>query len=217
MESIMSLEAILMITGLLLAWNLFVIHNLTKWVYTLVLRYKDIPAAYVGRKIVHIFGGGITAIIIPIFYEGYYELVTISAFGLAVYLLLRRKYQPMYWFQIKENMYEVHFAFAYGTILLVAVLLQNMLIGLIPLFFMSFGDSATGLIRAVTQKRHVKSWEGSLAMLIVCMLFGYALLGTYGILLGIAATFVEKIPGIDDNITVPLLTGILVYMQPFLF
>jgi len=209
----MSLETILIITGLLLIWNLFVVHYLTKWVYTFVIQYNDIPAAYVGRKIVHIFGGGITAILIPIFYEGYYELVTISAFGLAAYLLFRRRYQRMYWFQIKENKYEVHFAFAYGTILLIGVLLQNLMIGLIPLFFMSFGDSATGLIRAVTQKRHVKSWEGSLAMFIICSIIGYALLGVYGIGLGAVATLVEKIPGIDDNITVPIITATLVYLQ----
>jgi hypothetical protein len=46
-----------MITGLLLVWNLFVVHYLTKWVYTFILQYKDIPAAYVDRKTVHIFGG----------------------------------------------------------------------------------------------------------------------------------------------------------------
>lgn len=209
----MSLETILIITGLLLVWNLFVVHYLTKWVYTFVIRYNDIPAAYVGRKIVHIFGGGITAILIPFFYEGYYELVTISAFGLALYLLFRRRYQRMYWFQIKENMYDVHFAFAYGTILLIGVLLQNLMIGLIPLFFMSFGDSATGLIRAVTQKRHVKSWEGSLAMFIICSVIGYGFLGVYGIGIGAVATLVEKIPGIDDNITVPIITAALVYLQ----
>jgi phytol kinase len=209
----MLLETILIITGLLLVWNLFVIHYLTKWVYNLVIKYNDIPAAYVGRKIVHIFGGGITAILIPFFYEGYYELVTISAFGLATYLLLRRRYKLMYWFQIKENMYEVNFAFAYGTILLVGVLLQNVMIGLIPLFFMSFGDSATGLIRAVTQKRHVKSWEGSIAMFVICSAIGYGFLGVYGIIIGSAATLIEKIPGIDDNITVPILSAILVYLQ----
>ena len=209
----MSLETILIITGLLLVWNLFVVHYLAKWVYTFVIRYNDIPAAYVGRKIVHIFGGGITAILIPFFYEGYYELVTISAFGLAAYLLFRRRYKRMYWFQIKENMYEVHFAFAYGTILLLGVLLQNLMIGLIPLLFMSFGDSATGLIRAVTQKKHVKSWDGSAAMLITCSIIGYALLGVYGIGLGAVATLVEKIPDIDDNITVPLITAALVYLQ----
>jgi len=209
----MSLETILIITGLLLVWNLFVVHYLTKWVYTFVIRYNDIPAAYVGRKIVHIFGGGITAILIPFFYEGYYELVTISAFGLASYLLFRRRYQRMYWFQIKENMYEVHFAFAYGATLLIGVLLQNLMIGLIPLFFMSFGDSATGLIRAVTQKRHVKSWERSLAMFIICSVIGYGFLGVYGIGIGAVATLVEKIPGIDDNITVPIITATLVYLQ----
>ena len=209
----MSLETILIITGLLLVWNLFVVHYITKWVYNFVTRYNDIPAAYVGRKIVHIFGGGITAILIPLFYEGYYELVTISAFGLAAYLLFKRRYQPMYWFQIKENMYEVHFAFAYGAILLIGVLLQNLMIGLIPLYFMSFGDSATGLIRAVTQKRHVKSWEGSVAMFIICSIIGYAFLGLYGIGIGAVATLVEKIPGIDDNITVPIITASLVYLQ----
>ena len=209
----MSLETILIITGLLLVWNLFVVHYITKWVYTFVKRYDDIPAAYVGRKIVHIFGGGITAILIPFFYAGYYELVTISAFGLAAYLLFRRRYQRMYWFQIKENMYEVHFAFAYGAILLIGVLLQNLLVGLIPLFFMSFGDSATGLIRAVTQKRHVKSWEGSVAMFIICSAIGYAFFGVYGIGIGAVATLVEKIPGIDDNITVPIITAALVYLQ----
>ena len=209
----MSLETILLITALLLAWNLFVIHQLTKHVYTHVLRYRDIPAAYVGRKIVHIFGGGIIALLIPVFYEGNYWLVTVSAFGLGAYLLFRRRIQPMYWFQVKENMYEVHFAFAYGTILLTGVLLNNLNVGLIPIYFMSFGDSATGLIRAVTQKRHVKSWEGSLAMLIICTIIGYNILGPYGIAVAAVATLVEKIPKIDDNITVPLVTGLLVYLQ----
>lgn len=209
----MTTIAILIITGLLLIWNLFVINYLAKWVYNIVQKHKDIPAAYIGRKIVHIFGGGITAVLIPIFYEGYYGLVTLSAFGLATYLLMKRHYNLMYWFQIKENMYEVHFAIAYGTILLVGVTLQNLMIGLIPLLFMSFGDSATGLIRAVTQKRHVKSWEGSLAMFLICSIIGYSLLGIFGIFVGAAATLVEKIPGIDDNITVPAITALLVYLH----
>ncbi len=78
------------------------------------------------------------------------------------------------------------------------------MIGLIPLLFMSFGDSATVLIRAITQKKHVKSWDGSAAMLITCSIIDYALLGVYGIGLGAVATLIEKIPDIDDNITVPL-------------
>ena len=204
---------ILLITILLLLWNLAVIHYLAKWAHNFAQNFRDIPAAYIGRKIVHLFGGGITALLIPVFYEGYYLLVTISAFGLATYLLFRRKHGLMYWFQIKENRYEVHFALAYGTILLIGVLLGNLWIGLLPLLFMSFGDSATGLVRAVTQKRHVKSWEGSLAMFLVCSTIGFLSLGIYGVMVGSVATLVEKIPEIDDNITVPMITGLFVYLQ----
>ena len=212
----LTISMILVITFLLLLWNLVVIHYLAKWVHNIAQKYNDIPAAYIGRKIVHLFGGGITALLIPVFYEGYYVLVTISAFGLAIYLLLRRKYGLMYWFQIKENRYEVHFALAYGTILLIGVLLGNLWIGLIPLLFMSFGDSATGLVRAVTQKRHVKSWEGSLAMFLICSIIGFLSIGIYGVVVGSIATLVEKIPEIDDNITVPMITALLVYLPGLL-
>lgn len=197
-------------------WNLIVIHYLAKCAYNFAKKHRDIPAAYIGRKIVHIFGGGITALLIPVFYEGYYLLVTLSAFGLAIYLLFRRNHGMMYWFQIKENRYEVHFAFSYGVILLVGVLLGNLWIGLLPLFFMSFGDSATGLVRAVTQKRHVKSWEGSVAMLVVCSTIGFLSLGVFGFMVASVATLVEKIPKIDDNITIPIITALLVYLQEFI-
>lgn len=209
----LTISLILIITFLLLVWNLFVVHCLAKWVYNIVQKRRDIPAAYIGRKIVHLFGGGITALLIPVFYEGYYLLVTISAFGLAFYLLFRRKYGMMYWFQLEENRYEVHFALAYGTILLVGVLLENLWIGLIPLLFISFGDSFTGIVRAITQKKHVKSWEGSLAMFVVCSIVGFVSLGVYGVFVGSIAALVEKIPKIDDNITVPLVTALLVYFQ----
>ncbi len=209
----LTISTILMITFLLLLWNLVVIHYLAKWAYKIVRNYKDIPAAYVGRKIVHLFGGGITALLIPVFYEGYYVLVTMAAFGLAVYLLLRRRYGFMYWFQIEANRYEVHFALAYGTVLLVGVLLGNLWVGLLPVLFMSFGDSATGLVRAVTQKRHVKSWEGSVAMLLVCSTIGFLSIGVFGVVVGSVAALAEKIPGTDDNITVPMITAVVVYLQ----
>jgi dolichol kinase len=201
---------------MVVVWNFFVIHYLTKWIYNFLLLNSDIPAAYISRKIIHVFGGGITAILILIFYEGYYWLVAGLAFILALYLLFRRYYKPLYWFRIKENNYEIHFVFAYGILLIIGVLLNNLLVGLIPIFFMSFGDAATGLIRAATQKRHVKSWEGSAAMLIICSIIGYIFLGLYGIIVGAVATLAEKIPGIDDNITIPLVTGLLVYLAPFI-
>ena len=53
-------------------------------------------------------------------------------------------------------------------------------------------------------------------MLTICVIIGYLLIGAHGLLIGITATLVEKIPGIDDNITIPMLTGTLVYIH-FLF
>jgi dolichol kinase len=45
---------------------------------------------------------------------------------------------------------------------------------------------------------------------------GYWKLGWYGVLSGVVASFIEKIPRIDDNITVPIVTAILVYLKIFL-
>jgi phytol kinase len=208
----LSITIVLVITFLLLLWNMVVIHFLSKWAFNIAERYKDIPSAYIARKIVHILGGGITALLIPVFYEGHYEIVTISAFGLAIYLLFRRKYGLMNWFQIKENRYEVHFTVAYGLVLLIGVLLGNLWIGLIPILFISFGDAATSLVRAVNKKRHVKSWEGSLAMFLICSTIGFLSLGAYGIIVGFIVTLVEKIPEMDDNITVPIIAALLVYL-----
>jgi phytol kinase len=208
---IISLD-LLLITGLLFVWNLIVIHIVSKWFYDYFKKFEGIPAEYVGRKIVHIFNGGITALVVPVFYEGYYWIVTVSAFLLSSYLFFHRRGRLMYWFQVKENAYEVHFALMYGLALMIGVLLGDVWIGLIPMLFMSFGDSATGLIRAFTQRRRVKSWDGTIAMIIVCSVIGYWKLDLYGVLLGIIVGFIEKLPKIDDNVSVPIVTAMLVYL-----
>jgi dolichol kinase len=207
---------ITVITALLVVWNLAVIHYISKWFYDYFKKYKGVPADYVGRKIVHIFGGGVTALLAPMFFEGYYWIVTISAFLLAGYVYFRRRWKLMYWFQVKQNAYEVHFSVAYGLILIVGLLLGDVWAGLVPMLFMSFGDSATGLVRAFTQRRQVKSWDGTVAMFIVCSIIGFWRFSWYGVFLGGGASIVEKTPGIDDNVTVPVVTVILVYLKNFL-
>jgi dolichol kinase len=81
---------------------------------------------------------------------------------------------------------------------------------------MSFGDSATGLVRAFNQRRRVKSWDGTAAMFLVCLIISGVLFGWYGLILSAAASLVEKIPKIDDNITVPIVTATLVYLYSFI-
>lgn len=205
-----------LVTGLLFLWNLTVIHYVSRRFYEYFKRFEDVPAEYLGRKVVHILNGGVTALLVPVFYEGYYWVVTVSAFLLASYIYFRRRWRLMYWFQVRDNAYEVHFALAYGAILMIGVILGDVWIGLIPMLFMSFGDSATGLVRAFTQKRRVKSWDGTIAMFVTCSIIGYWKLGFYGVLIAGVASLIEKIPNIDDNITVPVVTAALVYLKPLL-
>jgi dolichol kinase len=210
------LMSILIITGILLVWNLVVIHYISRGFYEFFNRYKNIPAEYVGRKIVHIFGGGLTAILIPIFYDGHYQIVAVMAFLLAAYVFLRRRYKMMYWFQIEENAYEVNFALAYGSLVLIGIYLEDVWIGLIPILFMSFGDAVTGLVRAFTQKKRVKSWDGTIAMFLISAFIGYWRLGVYGIVLAAIVSIVEKIPKIDDNVTVPIVAAVGMYLRRYL-
>jgi len=205
---------IAVITGLLGAWNLAVIHYISRIFHDLATRWENIPAQYVGRKAVHALGAGVTALLIPIFFEGYYWVVVGAALLFAAYIQVRRIRAPLRSFQIEENAYEVHFAIAYGAILGAGVLLGNVWIGLIPMLFMSFGDSATGLVRAYTQRDHVKSWDGTVAMFGVCSLIAYPILGWYGIPLAAAASLIERLPNIDDNITVPILSAAILYFLP---
>jgi len=50
-------------------------------------------------------------------------------------------------------------------------------------------------------------------MFIICSIIGFIFLGLYGIAVAAIATLAEKIPKIDDNITIPIITGTLVYLQ----
>lgn len=163
-------QEVFLITGLLFLWNLAVIQYISRLFYDYFKRFEGVPAAYIGRKIVHILGGGITGLLAPVFFEGNYHIVAVFAFLLAGYVQFRRSWKLMYWFQVRENAYEVHFALAYGAVLMLGMVLGDIWIGLIPVLLMSFGDSATGLVRAFTQKRQTKSWDGTFAMFIVCSL-----------------------------------------------
>ncbi|MFQ5906576.1 MAG: hypothetical protein ACE5JA_08385 [bacterium] len=207
------LMGVVTVTVVLLLWNFAVIHYISRFFYEFFRRRKNVPSAYVGRKVVHIMGGGVTALLVPLFYEGYYWIVALMAFLLAGYVLFRRKRMMMYWFQLEENSYEVQFAIAYGLMILIGFYLRDIWIGLIPVLFMSFGDAITGLVRAFTQRRHVKSWDGTFAMFIVCSIIALWKLGIYGIAIAALVSMIERIPGIDDNVTIPFVAATCVYLH----
>lgn len=194
---------------------------LTIWVMFVTLYLSKIVAAkistYVARKVIHILGGGVVAVVSPYVFSSPLLPIVLS-YLLTVYLIFHRRTKMFDWFQDKENRGEVYFTFSFGTILLLSWIImpsfwdpgvKYLYVALLPLFYMSFGDGVTGIIRNFVYKRRVKGVWGSVGMLIVCTTLGYFLLSLYGLISGVIATIVERIGKIDDNILVP--------MVPFVF
>jgi dolichol kinase len=82
---------------------------------------------------------------------------------------------------------------------------KTFLLAVVPTLFMAWGDGVTGVVRNLMYKKRTKAWEGSLAMLLVCVPVG-ALMGVVGILAGVVATAVERVERIDDNLSIPLVS-----------
>ncbi|ADX83382.1 hypothetical protein [Saccharolobus islandicus] len=197
---------------------------LSLWVVIVVLYISklisQIFGAYISRKAIHMLGGGIVAVLSPYVFNS--PLVPIvTSYLLMVYLIaIRVLRKEMRWFMDRENLGEVFFAFSFGTILLLMFLLDHnywtnaslIYVAILPLIFMSFGDGITGIIRNFVYKRRVKGFWGSLGMLIFCTVVGYYLLNIPGLIAGIIATIAEVLPYIDDNISVPFLSFLVLYL-----
>jgi len=192
-------------------WVLFVVQFLAKWVSNLAIKrkYPKNSAIYFGRKIIHIFASGIVAFLIPFFFKEPI-LPFLMAVFFAIYTFLPHKTGKLFdWFQVKENLHEVNFCLMWGFSILFGWFFdKSFWLGVIPALFMSFGDGITGIVRNLKYKKRGKFWEGSLAMLFVCVLIGLKM-GWAGIIAAIFATIFEKIEGIDDNISIPIISFLI--------
>ncbi len=208
-----SLVADVPITLALLAWMGFVLFVASRWLYNYVLRRGWDPkrGTYLGRKFVHIFGAGIVAVTLPFgFHEPYFPFAFAMLLAALTYSLHRTNHL-LYWFQDPANHSETWFALTWGAAILVTWFLdETFLLAVVPTLFMAWGDGVTGVVRNLMYKKRTKAWEGSLAMLLVCIPVG-ALMGLAGVVAGAAATAVERVEGIDDNISIPLVSlGVLI-------
>ncbi len=195
-------------------WVLFVIKVLTKKLYH-KMRERGVPhnvAVYYNRKIIHIAAGGM-ALAVPYLYSSFIVPTALSLLLSAlVYKARRAKRELMYWFQTEDNEYELHFTVMAALMIALGYLLGNPWYGVLPVAFMAIGDGVTGLIRNAIFKRRTKSWIGNLGMLVVNVIVG-SVMGLPGIIAGVIASIVERFEfmdgKIDDNITVPLVSFIV--------
>ena len=201
----------LIITVPIFLWVLFVTQYLSKLIYNLAVKkgYPEDSATYFGRKFIHIFASGLIAISLPFLFREPF-LPFLSALILVVYTYLpHRKKQLYQWFQIKDNFNEVNFCLMWGLVILIGWFFdKSFWLGVIPALFLSFGDGVTGIVRNIRYRKRTKAWEGSLAMLIVCILIGFKM-GWAGIIAALFATIFEKLEFIDDNISIPIVSFLI--------
>ncbi|BCU69428.1 phosphatidate cytidylyltransferase [Stygiolobus caldivivus] len=196
---------------------------LTIWVAIVTLYISKViskmTTPYVARKVIHMLGGGVVAILAPYVFTS--PLVPIVAsYVLMMYLILHRaKKNYLNWFQDENNRGEVYYAFSFGTLLLIMDILdgnywetRNIFIPLLPIYYMSFGDGVTGIIRNYVYKRRVKGFWGSVGMAAISIPLGFYFFGIPGAISGVVATLSEVLPFIDDNIAVPFFSFTFLYL-----
>ncbi len=202
----------------LFGWVLFVSHYLCKRVYNALLNrgYEHHVAVYYNRKIIHILAGGLVSVLVPLLFKSFILIAVLVAVLAIGNYLPHRSGKIWYWYQVKENMYEVHFIIMWGLMMGLGFLLGNLAIGVLPILFMSVGDGITGIVRNMIYQRRTKSWWGNLAMALFCIPTGFLLLGVSGAVAGAAASIIEKLEfrWVDDNITVPLVSFITLISLP---
>jgi dolichol kinase len=207
-------------TVLLFAWVIFTAYFLTANLYTYMkdCGLENNVAVYYNRKVIHILTGGVVAILVPFIFKTPILPFTMAML-LAVFLYIPHKRgRLLYWFQTEDNSYEVSFCIMWGTILTLGWILSegNFWFGVLPVIFMSVGDAVTGVVRNLLYKKRTKSWWGNLAMASFSIPTG-AVLGAAGIMAGTVASFIEHFEAnpIDDNITVPLSSFIILLLAKF--
>ena len=196
------------------AWILLLTSFLTRKLYDLMVGrgLEHGVAIYYNRKIIHILAGGLVAFIAPFCFESPLIPLIFAVILAIMTYIPHRTGKLLYWFQVPENKYEVHFCIMWGAGLAAGWLLTgNPWFGALPIIFMSIGDAVTGLLRNAMFRRRTKSWWGNLAMALTTTPIGVAILGIPGAIAALTCSFVEhyEFGIIDDNITVPL-TALLV-------
>lgn len=102
----------------------------------------------------------------------------------------------------------------YITGILLATLLFPVWIASACIAVLAGGDSFSTLVGKLYGRHPLpinrkKTWEGSIAFFLVSLLILWFFDPSKAIYIALIATFVEMLPRLDDNLTIPLIVGIL--------
>ena len=163
---------------------------------------------YLSRKVGHVFGG--VAYLIAVLWLDFPIAFGLAAAFFLLFLVLRlfndRALRGVGGSARRHAYAEVTYAFAGAVSLGIGWgVLGDRWLAFLPIGFMAFGDSVTGIVRSLIYKREIKGAWGSVAMLVVCLglaaLFHPYWVGAAG---AVVATLAERFSPIargwyDDN------------------
>jgi len=185
-------------------WNLIMIFYVSKLV---AARWNK----YIARKFIHFTTGGLVAVLVPYIFK-VPTIPVVGAFLMALITIAPRVWnRELDWFQVKNNFGDTYFCISWGILFLIFWYI-DLYIAIVASLMMAFGDGVTGIVRSIIYKKWVKGWWGTLAMLLVSLPIGYIYKGIGGVFSGIIATIIERLPYIDDNITVPAFAALTLYL-----
>jgi len=196
--------------GLLVAYNAFIILFVSR-------RISEKHGTYMARKAIHILSAGISVLLARLIFSDLLAPLLLGSLMIAftVFGHLRKPYS---WFQIKQNYADIYFTVA-CTVLLVAFWNYNIWIGVLSALFLAWGDGLTGIVRNFVYGKRNKSILGNFAMFAVCMTLALLMNGRVGYVAFVGAAFasvVEKFERIDDNISIPFGSAIIMTLLPLL-
>ncbi|UCH72028.1 MAG: hypothetical protein JSW62_00305 [Thermoplasmatales archaeon] len=213
----------------LAVYIIFVIRFLTKKIYELMIHrgFEEKDAIYYNRKLIHIFGGGVVVLLVPIvFSSSIYPLLCGLALAIFTYIFHKRR-NNLYWFQTKKNLNDVSFCVMWGiSVFVLWEIMGDPWIAIMPSAFMALGDGITGIVRNAAFEKRTKHPIGNIYMATLCIPLGYYLgrLGNIegmaigGVLAAVAASFMERYEfgPLDDNILITVSSSIVLYIYPLI-
>ncbi len=191
----------------LIAYNAFILLYVSRKVHRKFGRYM-------ARKAIHLLSAGVSIILYPFLFSNLFFPVLLGGF-MILFTIVGHTKNSFGWFQEKKNYADVYFT---GTCTLLLALFwnYNVWIGVLSCLFMAWGDGVTGLVRYVVYRRRTKGIWGNIAMLILCAGLGYVLLGYSGFIGGAFSSIIERFEKVDDNISVPLGSALVMTALGFL-
>ncbi len=199
------------INGVLLAaYNIFIIFFVSR-------KISEKYGTYIARKAIHLLSAGISVLLAHLIFSDWLVPLILGSLMVA-FTIAGHVRKPYGWFQIKENYADIYFTVA-CTALLVVFWNYNVWIGVLSALFLAWGDGLTGIVRNFIYGKRNKGVYGNIAMLVICMALAYFMNGRVGYVAFVAAAFasiVEKFELVDDNISIPFGSAIIMALLPAL-